>query len=530
MTTSSGFGFLLIDYEMSKQGFVYLIGAGPGDPGLLTIKGKECLEKADVLVYDYLVNPSLLQLAKKEAEKIYVGKKNNPKRVSQEEINKILIEKAREGKIIARVKGGDPFIFGRGGEEAEELSRHGIPFEIIPGVSSISAVPAYAGIPITHRNLTSSFAVITGHEYPEKEKSSIPWEALSKIETLVLLMGVRRLEGIIKKLIEHGKPPDTPIAVITWGTLPRQKTFTGTIGEIGLMLREESIKPPAVIVIGKVVNLRNIINWFETKPLFGKRILVTRAKKQAGLLSRLLSEEGADVIEFPTIEITPPESWSELDRAIEDLGNYDWIVFTSVNGVLFFFERLKALKRDIRDLKGIKIATIGEQTAKAVRELGIHVDIVPEDFRAEGIVESFKSINIEGKKILIPRAKEARETLPTELSKMGARVYIAQAYQTRIPQSLEFAEKINTLLLEKKIDVITFTSPSTVRNFLSILGNDKIALLNSKIACIGPVTAEYLRGLGIEPHIICKKRYTIEELVKEIVSYFRDSSGYLKNI
>lgn len=504
---------------MSKKGKVYLIGAGPGDPGLLTIKGKECLEKSDVVVYDYLVNPRLLEYVKEGTEIIYAGKRKGNAELTQEVINRILVNKAKGGKTVARLKGGDPFIFGRGGEEAEALFEYGIPFEIVPGITSALAVPAYAGIPLTHRDFTSSFAVVTGHENPAKEKSALPWEALAKIGTLVFLMGATRIEENMKKLIEYGKPPDTPAAFITWGTLTKQRTVTGTIGEIGRIVKESNLnRLPATIVVGEVVNLRETLNWFERKPLFGKKVLVTRTRRQASAIVRLLEEEGAEAIEFPTIEIVPPDSWDEMDNAIENLGLYDWIIFTSVNGVEFFFKRLKIKKKGLTELKGIRIATIGEQTGRAVENRGLRVDIIPYEFSAEGVVESFREIDIKGKQILIPRAKEAREVLPIELQKMGAKVNIAAAYKTEKPNP-EKVEEMKERLRGGEIDVVTFASSSTVRNFLSIFGEDRELLLKSTIACIGPITAGPLREIGIEPQIVPKK-YTIEELVRSIVDYF----------
>lgn len=504
---------------MEKRGAVYLIGAGPGDPGLLTIKGKECLEKADVVVYDYLVNPKLLGYAKEGAEIIYAGKRKGNTEMPQEFINQLLVDKAKEGKTVARLKGGDPFIFGRGGEEAEALFQAGIPFEIVNGVTSAFAAPAYAGIPLTHRDFTSSFAVVTGHEDPTKEKSALPWEVLSRVGTVVFLMGATRIEENMKKLIEYGKPPDTPAAFVAWGTLPKQKTVTGTIGEIGKIVKEQNMRPPAVIVVGEVVKLREVLNWFETKPLFGKKIVVTRARSQASELTKLLEEQGSEVIEFPTIEIVPPASWEEMDRSINNLSTYDWIIFTSANGVLFFFERLKKNGKDVRELKGIKIATIGEQTANAVQNIGLNVNMIPDEFRAEGLIEVFKKMDVRGKRLLIPRAKEAREVLPQELQKMGAEVHVVTAYETKIPAPGK-TEELKEMLKRGEIDVVTFASSSTVRNFLSALGSDKKLLLSSTAACIGPITAETLREAGINPEIVCKK-YTTEELVREIVSYFQ---------
>ncbi len=504
---------------MSKKGKVYLIGAGPGDPGLITVKGKECLERADVIVYDYLVNPRILGYAKEGTEIIYAGKRKDNMELPQEGINRLLVNKAKEGKTVARLKGGDPFIFGRGGEEAEALFEYGIPFEIVTGVTSVSAVPAYAGIPLTHRDFTSSFAVVTGHENPAKEKSALPWEALAEIGTLVFLMGVTRIEENMKRLIEHGKPPDTPAAFIAWGTLTKQRTVTGTISEIGKIVKESNLNLlPAIVVVGEVVKLREILNWFESKPLFGKKVLVTRTRKQASTLVKLLEGEGAETVEFPTIEIIQPESWDELDRAIENLSLYNWLIFTSVNGVEFFFERLKVKKKSTVEFKGVKIATIGEQTGRAVENLGLSVDIIPHEFRAEGVIESFKEIDIKGKRILIPRAEEAREILPVELQKMGSEVNVVTAYRTKKPDP-ERIEEVKEMFRGREIDVLTFASSSTAKNFLSIFGKDKELLLKSTIACIGPITAEPLREIGIEPQIIPKK-YTIEELVREIVDYF----------
>jgi uroporphyrinogen III methyltransferase/synthase len=505
---------------MNRKGKVYLIGAGPGDPGLLTIKGKDCLTKADVVIYDYLVNPKLLRHAKPEAERIYVGKRRGHKELPQDEINRLLVDKAREGNIVARLKGGDPFIFGRGGEEAEELARHGIPFEIIPGVTSVSAVPAYAGIPITHRDFTSSFVVATGHEDPKKEKSRLSWENLAKTETVVFLMGVKNIEENMRKLVEFGKPRETPVAIISWGTHPAQRTVTGTIGDVVELVKANPVKAPAVIVVGEVVRLRDVINWFETKPLFGKKVLVTRARKQSGPLVELLEAEGAEVIEFPTIEVFPPDSWDELDGAIRNLNNYHWVIFTSVNGVHFFFERFRSLKKDIRELKGIKFAAIGEPTAKEIAGLGLAIDMIPADFKAEGLLENFRKGDIRGKKILIPRAKEAREILPEELHRLGADVSVVTAYQTKKPLIDNVAE-VRQMLKRGRIDLVTFTSSSTAKNFFSLLGRDEKVLSNLVTACIGPITADTVRKFGKEPEIICKK-YTVEDLVKEVVHYFEN--------
>ncbi len=512
--------FLRISFSLSmtNKGTVYLIGAGPGDPGLLTLNGKKFLGRADVVVYDYLVNPALLKFARQGAEVIYVGKKRGHKEISQREINRLITRKAMEGKIVARLKGGDPFVFGRGGEEAVELAKHGIRFDVIPGVSSPTGATAYAGIPLTHRDYSSSFAVITGHEDPNKPKTSLPWQALANMGTLVFLMGVENLEENMKRLIEMGKSPKTPVAVITWGTLPTQSTLTGTIGTIVGLAREKRISSPAIIAVGDVVNLRSRINWFETKPLFGKTVLVTRARRQSKTFTALLEEEGARVIEFPTIDVVPLTNSTRIDKAIAGLGRYDWLILTSVNGVTFFFQRLRQNNKDVRELKGIRIAAIGEQTKNEITKLGVKVDLIPEEFRAEGLIKLFEKIDIKGSRILIPRAKIAREILPSKLRKMGARVDVLPVYETKMPGKSKI-DKIRRMLKKGEIDVMTFTSSSTVKNFFSMIGKDEKRISKSTIACIGPVTAETITRFGIEPEIISDK-YTVQALTKEIASYF----------
>jgi uroporphyrinogen III methyltransferase/synthase len=503
---------------MIKKGIVYLIGAGPGDPELLTLKGKKFLALAEVIVYDYLVNPELLKFARDGAEIIYVGKTRGHKEMPQREINRLITKKALEGKIVARLKGGDPFIFGRGGEEAVELARHGIRFDVIPGVSSPIGATSYAGIPLTHRDYSSSFAVVTGHKDPKKLKTSLPWEALARIGTVVFLMGVEMLEQNLKKLVEMGKSPDTPVAIITWGTLPNQSTLTGTLGNIVDLSKEKKISSPSIIVVGDVVNLRNNINWFESKPLFGKTVLVTRARIQAKIFAELLEEEGAQVIEFPTIDVAPLRTSTRIDKAIENLDRYNWLIFTSVNGVTFFFQRLREMQSDVRDLKGIRIAAIGEKTKSEINKMGIKVDLIPQEFRAEGLIELFEKIDVNGSRVLIPRAKIARQILPVKLRKMGASVDVLPVYETKMPEKLKI-DKLRRLLRNGFIDVITFTSSSTVKNFFSMIGRDKKIISRSTIACIGPITAETIRSFGIEPEII-SGTYTVQGLTKEIASYF----------
>lgn len=504
---------------MNEKGIVYLIGAGPGDTGLMTIKGKEVLGRSDVVVYDYLVNPKLLALARADAEIIYVGKKAGRKERSQSEINRLLIARALRGKTVARLKGGDPFIFGRGGEEAEALSAKGIPFEIIPGVTSASAVPAYAGIPLTHRDVTSSFTVVTGHEDPGKKRSNIPWDALSRIGTVVFLMGVRNIGKNMRRLIEHGKSHLTPAAVITWGTYPAQVTATGTVGTIERVVKKrKDIASPAIVVIGDVVNLRGAIDWYERKPLFGRKILVTRAREQAGEFAALLEAEGAEVIEFPVIEITPPRSFGAIDEAVSKVRSYDWIVFTSVNGVTKFFERLARSGKDLRELYGIRIAAIGEITAGEIEKRGIHVDLRPAEFRAEGLIDAFGKEGMRGKRVLIPRAKEARDVLPSTLREMGAAVDVVPAYETKKP-GRSASSVIRRMLDAGEIDAVTFTSSSTVRNFLAIFPGFKPVRGKPALACIGPVTEKTLRDSGLRA-AITSDEYTVEKLARAIAGHF----------
>ncbi len=506
---------------MENRGIVYLIGSGPGDPGLITLKGKECLERADVIIYDYLINEDLLKLAKKNCEFIYVGKKGGAHTLPQEEINALLVRKAKEGKRVVRLKGGDPFIFGRGGEEAERLAEEGIPFEVVPGVTSAISVPAYAGIPLTHRNYTSTVAFITGHEDPSKDGSNIQWDKISTgAGTLVFLMGIKNLSENVKRLIDNGRDENTPVALIRWGTTPNQETLVGKLKDIDTIARRKNFKPPAVMVVGDVVRLRDKLNWFEKKPLFGKRILVTRAREQASELAARIREFGGDIIEFPTIEIVPIDRWEELDVAIKNINKYEWIIFTSINGVRIFLERLRALSYDIRELKGVKICTIGIKTGAFLENLMIKVDMIPSEYKTESIIEEFKKEDIKGKRILIPRAKEGRELLPEKLKELGAIVDEIPVYRIVKPEGEK--EKIKELFKRKEIDVITFTSSSTVKNFVSMF-NDKEEILELidgvKIASIGPVTAETLKSSGIKTDIMPEK-YTIPDLVEAIINYY----------
>jgi len=502
------------------KGKVYLVGAGPGNPGLITVKGLDCIKKADVLINDYLASPQLLKHAPEYAEIIYVGKKAGDHTLSQNEINALIVAKAQEGSTVVRLKGGDPFIFGRGGEEAEALVKAKIPFEIVPGVTSAIAAPGYAGIPLTHREHTSTLAFVTGHEDPTKKESKLDWAALARgIGTLVFLMGVKNLERITEQLIHHGKPPATPVALIHWGTTPRQKTVTGTLETISEIVAAAGIKAPAIIVVGDVVELRETLKWYENQPLMGRSIVITRARNQASDLVDRLSDLGAECIECPTINVVPPEDLTPLDNAVENLSAYDWLVFTSVNGVNFFFERLFAKGMDLRSINHVRTAVVGPATAQRLFDFGLKSDVIPESYRAESVVEAFSKENIRGKKILLPCAKQTRPVLPKELKKMGAIVDQITAYCTQ--KVGNNADLLLNRFKEKTIDLITFTSSSTVTNFLALLPENAVdGLLNGvTIACIGPITSDTARTLGLDVHIIPKSS-TIPALCQAILEHY----------
>ncbi len=497
-----------------------LVGAGPGDPGLLTLKAKERIERADVVVYDHLANRVFLDYARKEAELIYVGKEGGRHTMTQDNINSLIIGKAQQGLEVVRLKGGDPFIFGRGGEEAQELVKAGISFEIVPGVTSAIAVPAYAGIPLTHRDHTSTVAFITGHEDPSKETSDIAWDKLATgAGTLVFVMGIGNLARIASSLMEHGRSPATPVAVIHMGTVSEQRTVTGFLHDIAEIATQEKIRPPAIIVVGGVVGLRKELNWFEEKPLFGRRIVVTRAREQASEFLSALRDLGAQGIEFPTIEVIGPRSWEGLDRSIRQMENYHWLVFTSVNGVKYFFDRLEFLGKDVRDLKGIGIAAIGPQTAEAIGAKGIRTNLVPKEYRAEAVAEALRKEELRGKRILLPRALEAREVLPLELRKLGAEVDVVEAYRTIKPEGDK--ESVRAMLQSGKIHMVTFTSSSTVSNFVDMFQGEPVVewMRDVSIACIGPVTAERAEEKGLKVTLIAPE-YTIPSLTQAIVDYF----------
>ena len=498
-------------------GMVYLVGAGPGDYRLISIKAVDCLKMADVVVYDRLADDRILRWAPENAEYIYVGKASSNHTMKQEDINQLLVDKAKEGKCVVRLKGGDPFVFGRGGEEGLLLRQNNLPFEIVPGITSAISVPAYAGIPVTHRAVATSFAVVTGHEDPTKGESNMRWEHLAMgVDTLVFLMGVANLPHITSKLIENGRSADTPAAVIRWGTKPEQRTLITTVGRAAEDVAKNGIKPPAIFIVGEVVKLRDSLQWFDNlaqRPLFGKRILVTRARSQASQLTAKLENLGAEVIEVPAITITDPaDLYAALDQAIGQLQDYHWVMFTSANGVKHFFARLLQAGKDARALGYAKIAAIGSATAAELKKYGLVADVVPGEYRAEGIIEAMKGKLPPHAKILLPRAEEAREILPEKLREMGAEVDVVSAYRTVCAAA--DGEGLTSELNEGRIDMVTFTSSSTVKNLVKIIGSADF-LRDVKTACIGPVTADTAKSLGIEPDIIAKE-YTIDGLVEAI--------------
>jgi len=503
-----------------QPGIVYLIGAGPGDPGLITVKGLDSLRRADVVVYDYLANPQLLDAARPDAERIYVGKVRGHHHRPQDEINSLLADLALQGKTVARLKGGDPYVFGRGGEEALHLHQAGIPFEVIPGVTASFAAAAYAGIPLTHRDFTTSLGLVTGHEHPDKKMSTLDWEKLATgVGTLVFYMGMANLALIARELIAHGRPSDTPVAVIQWATTPRQRTLVATLADVVEKVAAAKLQPPAIIIVGEVVTLREQLRWFDNRPLFGKRILVTRTAEQAGAFNQLLQEQGAEAISCPVIEIVAPPSWEELDSAIRSLGEIDDLILTSANAVDAFFSRLKSTGRDLRALAGITLVAVGPKTAAALAERGLSADLIPTDYRAEGVVKLLIERGVAGRRILYPKAELARDLIPRQLAEAGAEVLAPLAYCTVVPT--HGGEEIRRRLSAKEIDTVTFTSSSTVENFIAMVGADAAELLQGVTICsIGPLTSATAQKHGlvvdVEP-----AASTLEAMVEAMVEYFK---------
>jgi uroporphyrinogen III methyltransferase / synthase len=507
--------------SVTVPGIVYLAGSGPGDPGLITVKALEKIRTADVIVYDYLAGKDFIREARPDAELIYVGKKGRDHTLEQIDINQVLVDKAMEGKTVLRLKGGDPYVFGRGGEEAEELFEAGIPFEVIPGVSSAVAAPAYAGIPVTHRDHASMVTFITGHENPEKDESAIDWDVLARNPgTLVFLMGVKNLPNISESLIKHGKASDTPAALVRWGTTPQQVSLVSTLGEIPAEAERKGIKAPAVLVVGSVASLHEKLGWFEKRPLFGKRILITRGREQSRKMAEKISEQGGEPVLFPTIQFEPPTDTGPLDDCIGRVGELHWIVFTSVNGVERFFERFFQIREDIRDLAGPKIAAIGPITAAAIRKHGLKVNLLAKEFVAEGVLALFPLEEVKGKRFLIPRAEQAREILPQELAARGAEVKVVSVYRTTRPAETDVAD-IRKKLESKELDAVTFTSSSTVTHFAEMLHEANLATLLDGIvvASIGPVTSGTIREKGLSVDVEAAE-YTIDGLVTALAQHF----------
>jgi uroporphyrinogen III methyltransferase/synthase len=486
------------------SGRAYLIGAGPGDPELLTLKGRRLLARADVVLYDHLAPDALLDLAPAHAERIYVGKKRSAHAVSQDEICSMLVDRARRGQTVVRLKGGDPFIFGRGGEEAEALAEAGIPFEVVPGVTTPLGIAAYTGVPLTHRDHTSAVTFVTGHAV-----EAIDWDRVGHVETLVIFMGLTHFSDIARELLARGRAPETPAMAVRWATRPAQETVVGTLATLPGMIADRGMKPPATIVVGEVVRLREKLDWYERLPLFGKRILVTRAREQAGMLSERLRTLGAEAIEVPTIEIQPAGDYGPLDRAIAELGSYDWLIFTSANGVRFFVERLDRSGTDWRSLRA-RICAIGPATRAAVEELHLKVDLMGKEYVAEGLLAAFAAHDLAGKRVLLPRAAVARDLVPEELRRRGAHVDVVEAYRTVVPA--DAAERIHGAI-ECRPHCVTFTSSSTVQNFVAVAGAEM--LRGVPVASIGPITSETARGLGIDVTAQALE-FTIDGLIEAV--------------
>ncbi len=501
------------------NGKVYLVGAGPGDQKLITLKGIECLQRADVVIYDLLINVKLLEHCSPHAEKIYGGKMTGEQEQRQAEIDDLMIRHARAGKMVVRLKGGDPFIFGRGGEEALTLVEAGIDFEVVPGITSAIAAPAYAGIPLTHRGYSSSVAFVTGHSAALKADSPIRWEQLATgVDTLVILMGVGHLREIAERLIQHGRSPETPVSLVHWGTTPRQKTLEGTLTDIAQKAEVVNFRNPAAIVVGDVNILREQLGWFDQKPLFGRRIIVTRARAQASNFAECLESYGAEVIQFPTIETQPIPDNTALARAIAQLATYNWIIFTSVNAVGYFYRHLRENGKDVRSLGNARICAVGQKTVAALDQIGICADYVPSQYR--GAVLAAELEGVERQKILLPRASIAAADLPNGLQDRGAIVDTIPIYET-VKAGAEGCEALEADLHNGRIDMVTFTSSSTITNFLEMFGSHPSAALLDRvyIAVIGPSTASTAEAKGLTVDIVAKQA-SVELLAEEIVAFY----------
>jgi uroporphyrinogen III methyltransferase/synthase len=506
---------------------VYLIGAGPGDPGLISVRGLQCLTTADVVLYDHAVHPRLLRHARPDAEKIDVGGAA-PQPLEQEAICYLLVEKAREGKVVARLKWGDPFVFDRGGSEALFLHEQGVPFEVVPGIPAGIAAPTYAGVPVTYPGGGDTLTFVRGHEDDGHGRPAVDWESLARLDgTIVCYAGPEQLPHMLQALLSHGRPPADPAALIYDGTLPRQETLLGSLEEIAKSVRHAARRRPAILVIGRVAALREHLRWFDARPLFGKRVLVTRPKEQAAELVELLEAWGAEAIEAPLIRIVPPEDYGALDEACQHSGEFDWIVFTSTNAVDVFMARLLASPLDVRALHGVRLCAVGPSTARRLEVHSVKVDLVPSEFRAEAVVQAMAARHqLAGARVLLPRADIGREVIADELRRKGSEVTEVVAYRTVMTDLERDGEPdIYKLLLERQIDVVTFTSASAVRSFVRMVGTEPAAdlLRATVVASIGPVTAEAAAQSNISTTIM-PTQYTVPALAAAIVDYFRDRS------
>ncbi len=501
---------------------VYLVGAGPGDAGLITVKGRSLVQSADILIYDYLANPTFLSWARPDAELVFVGKKGFSEHVTQDQINACIVAAAQahpEARIV-RLKGGDPFVFGRGGEEALALTEAGIPFEVVPGVTAGAAAPAYAGIPVTHRGMASSVALVTGHETPDKPETAIDWDHLARgIDTLCFYMGIRSLPLIVERLTAAGRAADTPVALVRWGSTPRQETLVSTLDQVVDEVKRRDFQAPAIIVVGEVVRLRERLSWFEDRPLFGKRIVVTRARAQASDLVARLAADGADVFEFPVIRIKANPVDETYQDAIAQLSSFNWVVFTSANGVSCFFDAMESQGRDARAFGSARIAAIGSATAAELADRGIIADAVPDEYVAEAVADVLVESGIDGARILLARAEMARNVLPERLQEAGAQVQVLPVYKTVADGAAQAADLVDRLR-EGQVDAITFTSSSTVRNLIDVVARacpggreEALGLLaGTALESIGPITSKTLRAQGLDPAAQADT-YTIDGLI-----------------
>jgi uroporphyrinogen III methyltransferase / synthase len=517
--------------QSSKVGIAYLMGAGPGDLRLLTVRAREVMARADLVVYDFLANERLLSLAPVRARKVYVGKRSGTHTLSQAEINALLVREVARGRTVVRLKGGDPFLFGRGGEEGAALAAAELRFEIIPGITSALAVPAYAGIPVTERDHSATLAIVTGHEHTGKNASAVNYAALAKMGTVVFLMGMAKLSENLTRLRKAGVPAGRPAAAIQWGTRPQQRTVVGTVGDLAARVRDAGLGSPAIVIVGEVVRLRPALNWFEGRPWFGKRIVFTRAREareNAELLEQL-EHQGAEVVEVPTIAIESPVDFASLDRGIRSLGKYDWVVFTSPNGVVHFWDRLRHHGLDARALGNVRLATVGPATGKVLESYGLVPDLVPPHFRSAAFAAAFAAHStgrikvgegLRGKRFLLVRAEEGSEDFPVEARRAGARVDLAIAYRTvpaKRPKGLALVEESGRIP-----DLIMFASSSAVRAFTGMLKRtEKKTLRGAPVACIGPVTAATARECGFDV-VVLPARSTLAALVESMEKYFED--------